>query len=66
MWWQFWKKEESNVDPQKELAGLLKAQELLNQRFERKQISNESYLKTAEDLRKKIEKCNKKIEKLNK
>ena len=65
MWWPF-KKEESNIDPRKELEGLLKAQELLNQRFEKKQVTNEAYLKTAEDLRKKIEKCNKRIENLNK
>ena len=35
MWWPF-KKEESSIDPKKELEGLLKAQELLNQRFEKK------------------------------
>ena len=64
MWWPF-KKEESSIDPKKELEGLLKAQELLNQRFEKKYTSNEEYLKTSEDLRKKIEKCKKRIEKLN-
>ena len=41
------------------LKGLLKAQELLNQRFAMKQMDNETYLKKAEELRKKIEKYQK-------
>ena len=57
MWWVFSKKAKENKE--EILKGLLKAQELLNKRFEMKQIDNETYLKKAEELRKKIEKYQK-------
>lgn len=57
MWWVFSKKTKENKE--EILKGLLKAQELLNKRFEMKQIDNETYLKKAEELRKKIEKYQK-------
>lgn len=58
----FFKKD--TVDPYKELEGLKKSQDFLNERFEKKQIGNEDYLKKAEEFRRKIEKCEKKIRKL--
>lgn len=61
MWWPF-KKETSNINPEEELKGLLKAQEMLNKRFEMKQVSNETYLQKANELNKKIAKCRKKID----
>ncbi len=57
MWLVFSKKTKENKE--EILKGLLKAQELLNKRFEMKQIDNETYLKKAEELRKKIEKYQK-------
>ena len=57
MWWVFSKKTKENKE--EILKGLLKAQKLLNKRFEMKQIDNETYLKKAEELRKKIEKYQK-------
>ena len=57
MWWQF--KKEKKENKEEILKGLLKAQELLNQRFAMKQMDNETYLKKAEELRKKIEKYQK-------
>lgn len=58
----FFKRNEVNVDPKKELEGLLKAKELLDTRYSNNQISNEDYLKKAEEFNKKIDKCRKKIE----
>lgn len=63
MIFDFFNKNKVKIDPEKELEGLLKAQELLNQRFEQKLMTNEAYLQRANDLRKKIEKCRKKISK---
>lgn len=60
MWWPFGNK--TNVNDEEVLKGLLKSQELLNKRFEMKQMTNETYLQKAEELRKKIEKCRKRIE----
>ena len=60
MWWPF-RKENKNYE--EELKGLEKAQELLNERFEKKFVSNEVYLKKTEELRKKIDKCKKYLEK---
>ncbi len=57
MWWPFNKETKENKE--EILKGLLKAQELLNQRFAMKQMDNETYLKKAEELRKKIEKYQK-------
>ena len=54
MWWPFNKKTKENKEEL--LKGLLKAQEILNQRFAMKQMDNETYLKKSEELRKKIEK----------
>ncbi len=51
----------TSVDPNKELEGLLKAKDMLDQRFQQKLMSNETYLQKAEELRRKIEKCRKKI-----
>lgn len=58
--WPFTKKE----NPVEILVGLKQAQELLNSRFEKKQIPNEVYLKKAMELRDKIEKYEKKVKKL--
>ncbi len=54
MWWPFNKETKENKEEL--LKGLLKAQEILNQRFAMKQMDNETYLKKSEELRKKIEK----------
>lgn len=54
----------NNVDPRKEMEGLIKSRDMLNERFEKKQVSNEMYLKKSEEFRKKIEKCEKRIKKL--
>lgn len=62
MWW--FNKEKTNVDPKKELEGLLKAQELLNQRFQMHQMTNETYIEKSNDLNKKIEKCRRRIDEL--
>lgn len=62
MWWPF--REKVKEDPKKVLEGLLKAKELLDKRFEMKQMTNESYLQRAKDLNKKIEKYQKRISEL--
>ncbi len=58
--WPFTSKE----NPVEILKGLREAQELLNTRFEKKQIPNEVYLKKAMELRDKVEKYEKKVRKL--
>lgn len=49
-----------------ELESLLKAQEILDERFKKKQVSNETYSKKSLEFMKKREKLEKKIEKANK
>lgn len=58
----FFKRNTVNIDPKNELEGLIKAKELLDTRFRNKQISNEDYLRKAEEFNKKIEMCRKKID----
>lgn len=58
----FFKRDRVSIDPAKELEGLLKAKELLDTRFKNQQISNENYLKKAEEFNKNIEKCRNKID----
>lgn len=55
-------KNKPKTNDEEVLKNLLKSQELLNKRFEMKQMTNETYLKKTKDLRKKIEKYQKKIE----
>ncbi len=55
-------KNKPKTNDEEVLKNLLKSQELLNKRFEMKQMTNETYLKKAKDLRKKIEKYQKRIE----
>ena len=57
MWWPF--KKEKKENKEEILKGLLKAQEILNQRFAMKQMDNETYLKKSEELRKKNRKISK-------
>ena len=60
-WWPFGK---SNEDPVKVLEGLKTSLTFLNERFAKKQISNEEYLKRALKMQKDIEKYEKKVAKL--
>lgn len=55
-------KNKPKTNDEEVLKNLLKSQELLNKRFEMKQMTNETYLKKAKDLRRKIEKYQKRIE----
>lgn len=56
----------STSDPYQELTSLQKAQEILDERFKRKQIDNETYKKKSLEFMLKKEKLEKKIEKINK
>ena len=53
-------------DPKTELEGIERGQRLLNERFERKQVSKEVYLKQCENFRKQREKYEKKLSKSQK
>ena len=53
-------------DPKTELEGLDKAMEILNHRFEKKQITIEEFSKKCEEIGKKHAKYQKKLEKLDK
>lgn len=48
---------------EKELEGLQKAYEMLNDRYQKKTITLEQFTKQCTDLTKKIEKCRKIIDK---
>ncbi len=52
-------------NPEKELEGLKKAFEILNERYKQKTISLEEFTKQCDDLTKKISKCERKINKNN-
>lgn len=54
------------TDPTKELEGLRKAYEILNERYKKKTITLEQFTKQCADINKKIEKYEKKLAKLNK
>lgn len=56
------KKDYTGGEPKKTLEQLLKTQEQLNERLQKKQITKEAYLKSSEQLRKQIDKYNKQIE----
>ena len=58
MWWPF-KKEEKITDPEGQLKVLEKSKALLDERWQKKQMTNEAYLKSAKELNEKIEKCRK-------
>lgn len=49
------------TNPKTELEGIERAQALLNERFEKKQVPNEVYVKQCEEFRKRREKCEKKL-----
>ncbi len=53
-------------DPLKELEGLKKAYEILNERYQKKTITLEQFTKQCTDINKKIEKYQKQLDKLNK
>ncbi|MBO5138973.1 MAG: hypothetical protein J6B89_05005 [Bacilli bacterium] len=53
-------------DPTKELEGLKKAYEILNERYKKKTITLEQFTKQCNDINKKIEKYQKQLDKLNK
>ena len=55
----------SNIDPIKELESLEKSQKLLDERFEKKQISNETYKQKSLSNMYKREKLEKRIKKNN-
>lgn len=48
-------------DPKTELEGLKRAQAMLDERFQRKEVSNEIYQKQSLAFRERIEKCEKKM-----
>lgn len=48
-------------DPKTELDGLKRAQAMLDERFRRKEVSNEVYQKQSLVFRERIEKCEKKM-----
>ena len=56
----------SKRDPKTELEGLDKAMTILNDRYEKKQITLEEFSKKCHEIGKKREKYQKKIDKLNK
>lgn len=60
MWWPFGNKS-TNEDPVKALEGLKKSREILEKRFEKKEISNAAYLEKAMDIQKQVEKYEKQI-----
>lgn len=53
-------------DPTKELEGLKKAYEILNERYKKKTITLEQFTKQCNDINQKIEKYQKQLDKLNK
>ena len=61
----FWFKTPSKEVLEKELEGLDKALDILNDRYEKKVIDLDSFSKQCEDMRKKREKILKQLEKYN-
>ena len=61
----FWFKTPSKEVLEKELKGLDKALDMLNERYEKKIINLEGFSKQCEDMRRKREKILKQLEKYN-
>lgn len=60
MWWPFGNSK-TNEDPVKALEGLKKSREILEKRFQKREISNEMYLEKAMDIQRQVEKYEKQI-----
>ena len=54
-----------NIDPEEELKGIIKAQEMLDERFKKKEVSNETYKQKSLEFMLKKEKIQKKLDKVN-
>lgn len=53
-------------NPEEELKGLVKAQEILDERFKKKQVSPETYKQKSLEFMKKRDNLQKRIDKINK
>lgn len=53
-------------NPEEELKGLIKAQEILDERFKKKQVSPETYKKKSLEFMEKRDRLQKRIDKLSK
>lgn len=54
------------VNPEEELKGLVKAQEILDERYNKKQVSPETYKQKSLEFMEKRDKLQKRIDKQNK